>query len=92
MTLQVDNYKIVSGSADTKIHIWDKEGGHLLRLLHGHAKSVCCLHIGPTWMVSGGADAEIRIWTLTDGDTPGTRFKQVWYQSSARESRWCHQL
>ena len=75
--IAVDSYKIVSGAADTKIHIWDIASGALLRLLHGHAKSVNCLHIGPTWMVSGGADAEVRVWDLEDGTESKSKFRKV---------------
>ena len=53
--LAVDALKVVSGSADTKVLLWDRVSGVKLRVLHGHAKAVLCLHVGPTWMVQGAA-------------------------------------
>ena len=57
-TIAVDAYKIMSGSADTKVHIWNRQNGHLMRVLHGHKRSVNCLDIGHTWFASGGSEGE----------------------------------
>jgi F-box and WD-40 domain protein CDC4 len=56
-------YKLISGAADTKIIIWNKENGQMVKLVHGHSRGVTCIHSGPTWFVSGGAEGEVRVWS-----------------------------
>jgi WD40 repeat protein len=67
--LAVDVFKIVSGAADNKIRIWDKDTGECLKVVHGHTKSVTSLHLLPLVFVSGGADGEVMIWNIHGAGT-----------------------
>jgi WD40 repeat protein len=67
--LAVDVFKIVSGAADNKIRIWDKDTGECLKIVHGHTKSVTALHLLPLVFVSGGADGEVMIWNIHGAGT-----------------------
>ena len=42
---QYDDHKIISGSRDNKIKIWDYQTGHCIRELPGHQGSVLCLQV-----------------------------------------------
>ncbi len=56
--------KIVSGSADTTVRVWDMEGNQLV-ICRGHegwASSVCVTKEGK--IVSGSADQTVRVWDM----------------------------
>ncbi len=61
--------KIVSGSRDRTLRIWDayafgRAEGQPLHVLQGHSGSVetCCFSLDAKTIISGGGDKEIRIW------------------------------
>lgn len=62
--LAVDVFKVVSGSSDTKIRIWDKDTGECLKVVHGHIKTVTAIHLLPTLFTTGGADGEVMVWGI----------------------------
>jgi len=66
-----DGTKIVSGSDDNKIKVWDiaSTGGRLLNTLEGHTSSVSSVAITPdgTKIVSGSWDNTIKVWDLNTG-------------------------
>lgn len=66
--LQYDNDKIITGSRDHKIKIWDVETYELQREFVGHQGSVLCLQFDETKVISGSSDATVRIWDLETGD------------------------
>jgi len=51
----MDQDKIISGSADGTIKIWEKSEGKLLNILSGHTSSVKCLNYHQSYriLVSG---------------------------------------
>ncbi|KAI8371726.1 WD40-repeat-containing domain protein [Radiomyces spectabilis] len=57
--IQFDNDKIVSGSRDTTIKIWDTRTGHWRKTLNYHDTSVLCLQYDDRWILSGSSDALI---------------------------------
>ncbi|THU79129.1 hypothetical protein K435DRAFT_698561, partial [Dendrothele bispora CBS 962.96] len=66
--------KIVSGSDDNTISIWDpKTGAAIGNPLCGHKNSVLSVAISPDeyWVASGSKDYTIRIWDVNTGVTIG---------------------
>lgn len=64
-----DNSKIVSGSSDHTIKIWDMNTGKLLNTLEGHSSGVRSVAITSdnNKIVSGCDDKTIRVWDLGVG-------------------------
>ena len=66
-----DDRRIVSGSSDLTVKVWDISSGRCLATLSGHKSRVLHLaplpHSGPTAqrIVSGGGDGMLRIWDTT---------------------------
>ncbi|MEE1097710.1 MAG: hypothetical protein U0K83_05205, partial [Bacteroidales bacterium] len=59
-----DGTKIISGSGDKTIKIWDANTGQCLQTLEGHkysVNSVAFSHDG-TKIISGSVDKTIKIW------------------------------
>lgn len=65
--LQFDADRIVSGSDDQTIHIYDTETGHLLRELKGHDGGVWALQYIQDTLVSGSTDRTVRVWDMESG-------------------------
>ena len=59
-----DGTKIVSGSTDNTIKIWDTNTGECLQTLMGHSKSVYSVAYSPdgTKIISGSLDNTVKIW------------------------------
>ena len=65
-----DGTKIVSGSHDNTIKVWDiASGGRLLNTLKGHTSYVNSVAITPdgTKIVSGSRDNTIKVWDIASG-------------------------
>ena len=64
-----DGTRIVSGSEDRTVRVWNLADGGLERTLEGHTDSVVAVAISPdgTRVVSGGEDRTVRVWNLADG-------------------------
>ncbi|KAG9090934.1 hypothetical protein FS749_000189 [Ceratobasidium sp. UAMH 11750] len=65
-----DGRRVVSGSADQTLRIWDAQtGGALLRPLHGHSDSVLSVAFSSDnrRIVSGSLDRTVRIWDAQTG-------------------------
>ncbi|KAL2913590.1 hypothetical protein HK105_206892 [Polyrhizophydium stewartii] len=65
--IQFDEDKIVSGSRDDTIKVWDIKTGQCRQTLRGHNASVLCLQYNQTMLVSGSSDASIIVWDLLRG-------------------------
>ncbi|PKC12496.1 WD40 repeat-like protein [Rhizophagus irregularis] len=66
--VQFDEHKIISGSRDDTIKIWDIKTGYCIRTYRGHRQSVLCLQYDDDIIVSGSSDATIIIWNLATGE------------------------
>ncbi|KAG0256762.1 hypothetical protein DFQ27_005517 [Actinomortierella ambigua] len=65
--IQFDEHKIVSGSRDNTIKVWDFATGECLRTYVGHGASVLCLQYDDDRIVSGSSDMSIIVWELDTG-------------------------
>jgi WD40 repeat protein len=64
-----DENRIVSGSADQSVRIWDALVGGLIKVLDGHTASVYAVAFSRdcSWIVSGSADQTVRVWDAAVG-------------------------
>ncbi|KAH7729391.1 F-box domain containing protein [Aphelenchoides avenae] len=70
--VQFDAQRIVSGSTDSTIRIWDIKtncGGVGQMTLTGHSATVRCLHLHNSRLASGSNDFSIKIWDLAVNPT-----------------------
>jgi WD40 repeat protein len=65
--LQFDDEKIVSGSDDCTIQIFDIHTGALRKKFVGHDGGVWALQYWNNALVSGGTDRTIRVWNIQTG-------------------------
>ncbi|OUM59560.1 hypothetical protein PIROE2DRAFT_28840, partial [Piromyces sp. E2] len=65
--LQFDDDKIISGSDDNIINIYDTATGKLRKKLTGHTGGVWVLHYYGNTLVSGSTDRTVRIWDIEEG-------------------------
>lgn len=59
--LQMAPDKVVSGSYDRTIKIWDLPSGGLRSTLQGHNDAVLCLQFDEQKLISGSADTSIKV-------------------------------
>jgi len=65
--VQFDEDKIVSGSEDETMKVWDIASGKCLKTLKGHTSGVWCLQFWHDRLLSGSEDSTIRLWNLETG-------------------------
>jgi WD40 repeat protein len=65
-----DGTKVVSGSRDKRVRIWDTTTGAVLSHFQGHSGDVNAVSYSPdgTKVVSGSDDKTVRIWATTAGN------------------------
>jgi WD40 repeat protein len=71
ITISQDGIRIISGSSDKTICIWDTQIGTALRKLEGHSDAVASVAISHDGarIISGSDDKTIRIWDAQTGAT-----------------------
>ncbi len=64
-----DGRRIVSGSADKTVSVWDIQTGTLIHKLEGHQDPVNSLAVSPDGrhIISGSADKTVAVWDLQTG-------------------------
>jgi F-box and WD-40 domain protein 1/11 len=62
--LRFDESKIITGSRDKTIKIWDLQFYQCVSTLEGHQGSVLCLQYNDDIIVSGSSDATVIIWDM----------------------------
>jgi F-box and WD-40 domain protein CDC4 len=72
--LQFDTDKILTGSDDTNINVYDTNTGVLRATLEGHEGGVWALQYEGTQLVSGSTDRTVRVW-----DIAGARCTQIFH-------------
>jgi F-box and WD-40 domain protein CDC4 len=65
--LQFDADKIITGSDDTLIHVYDTKTGQLRKKLEGHEGGVWALQYEGNTLVSGSTDRSVRVWDIEKG-------------------------
>ncbi|KAI1387131.1 WD40 repeat-like protein [Hypoxylon trugodes] len=65
--LQFDEDKIITGSDDMLIHVYDTNTGKLRRHLEGHEGGVWALQYEGNVLVSGSTDRSVRVWDIEKG-------------------------
>ncbi|PVU99240.1 hypothetical protein BB560_005539 [Smittium megazygosporum] len=60
--VQFDESKLITGSRDTTIKIWDIRTLECINTLFGHLASVLCLKFDKEIIVSGSSDASVIVW------------------------------
>ncbi|KAI8967872.1 WD40-repeat-containing domain protein [Mycotypha africana] len=65
--LQFDNEKIVTGSDDHSINVYDINTGELKRVLKGHDGGVWALQYVGNMLVTGSIDRTVRVWDIERG-------------------------
>ncbi|PUU77598.1 hypothetical protein B9Z19DRAFT_1128134 [Tuber borchii] len=66
--LQFDTDKILTGSDDTNINVYDTNTGALRNKLEGHEGGVWALQYEGNTLVSGSTDRTVRIWNIPAGE------------------------
>jgi WD40 repeat protein len=64
-----DGLRIISGSYDRTVRIWNTMTGRLLTVCDGHTSRICSIALSPegTKMISGSYDKTARIWDTRTG-------------------------
>lgn len=62
--LQFDDEKIITGSRDRTIKIWDLNRYQCIYTLEGHQGSVLCLRYNNQVIVSGSSDYTVIVWDM----------------------------
>ncbi|RKP24072.1 WD40-repeat-containing domain protein, partial [Syncephalis pseudoplumigaleata] len=65
--LHFDGRRIITGSDDNSVGVWDSATGALLRHMTGHEGGVWALAVCGDTVVSGSTDRSIRVWDIADG-------------------------
>ncbi|KAG0170640.1 hypothetical protein DFQ30_002211 [Apophysomyces sp. BC1015] len=63
-SLQFDETKLVTASADHSLRIWNYHTGECIRTLRGHTAAVTHLHFDSRILLSGSADRTVRVWNF----------------------------
>lgn len=66
--LRFDSERIITGSDDAVIDIYNTQTGASVRRLHGHDGGVWALCARGNMLVSGSTDRTVRIWNIRNGE------------------------
>ncbi|GAA5908008.1 hypothetical protein JCM8208_004022 [Rhodotorula glutinis] len=69
--VQFDERKVVSGSRDQTVRIWDLASGTTTATLKGHEGSVLCLQYDDKILVTGSSDSRVIVWDLVGDPATG---------------------
>ena len=97
-SLQFDSTRVVTGSRDCKVRVWDLETKQCIRTMIGHKGSVLCLQFDDrsNTVVTGSSDTTIMTWDISTGRARhvyrghtdavlNVRFDDKWVISSSKD-------
>ena len=64
--IAADNFRIVSGSHDKNVKIWDLQNGKCIQTFTGHKAPIVCVGIGDSSFASGDELGEVKMWHFDD--------------------------
>ena len=64
MFADTDSRRVVTGSYDSALRVWEVRTLSVLTTLKEHTDSVCCCTVNGELVVSGGEDQTLRTWLL----------------------------
>ncbi|KAJ2156477.1 ubiquitin-binding SDF ubiquitin ligase complex subunit met30 [Coemansia sp. RSA 552] len=67
LCVQFNDEYMITGSYDSKVHVWDSESLELVTELAGHTMPVRALEFDDCKLFSGSLDGTVRIWNYRDG-------------------------
>jgi WD40 repeat protein len=69
LALLPDGRRLISGSEDCTLRVWDLESGKTLQMLEGHKSAISALGVTPDGLrvVSGSLNGTVRVWDLGSG-------------------------
>ncbi|KAJ3415940.1 hypothetical protein HDV05_003781 [Chytridiales sp. JEL 0842] len=67
LTMTSDGDKVISGSLDHTVKVWDRETGEVEHTFMGHTDTVTCVKCVRGYIFSGSLDKTIRQWDLKEG-------------------------
>ena len=56
------SFRVVSGSRDATLRVWNVETGQCLNVLMGHVAAVRCVQYDGRRVVSGAYDYMVKVW------------------------------
>ncbi|KAI8929342.1 WD40-repeat-containing domain protein [Entophlyctis helioformis] len=65
--IEEEELKIVTGSLDHTVKIWDFKTGQTIRTLFGHVEGVWCVDADLLRVVSGSHDHTLKVWDIESG-------------------------
>ena len=60
--MHLHNTRVVSGSRDATLRMWDVDTGECLHVLVGHVAAVRCVQYDGRLVVSGAYDYMVKVW------------------------------
>ena len=74
LSLVVSNGRLISGSYDRTMKVWNTERGEPVRTVRGHSGYIRALTVsGKGKVVSGSDDGTFKVWKLEDGECVSTQ-------------------
>ena len=67
MTWDTDQRRVLSGSRDGTVRVWDVETGRCLRVIEGHTYHVQCVAWGADQRRALSCSRDIRLWDVETG-------------------------
>ncbi|XP_071962120.1 uncharacterized protein [Antedon mediterranea] len=62
--LKFDRRRIITGSSDHSLRVWDIRSGRSIHKIYGHKGGVRCLAFNDQWILSGSWDTTVIIWDV----------------------------
>jgi WD40 repeat protein len=91
MAMSGDGRRLVSGSYDRTVRVWDTSNGQGIHCLRGHEYGVHCVAVSNDGrrVVSGSLDSTARVWDTTSGQEFACLRGHEWVNSVAWSGDGC---